>query len=67
MQGLKKEKINNQKIDFEFEQIFIPGGKGKFYFFQWSVTGYFNHTQGQIPCPGVTGQHKMNSMFSVFL
>lgn len=30
---------------------------------QWNLTGYFNHTSGQVACPGEAGQHKFNGNF----
>lgn len=35
--------------------------KGEINFLQWTLTGYINHTSRQSPCPGVVGQHKMDS------
>lgn len=28
----------------------------------WNVTGYINHTPGEVPCQGVAVQHKTDSM-----
>lgn len=36
--------------------------KGKISLFQWSLTGYVNHTSGEAPSPEVFDQYKMNSM-----
>lgn len=43
----------------------LPTEKGKFSSLQCSVTGCINHTPWQASCPGVVGQHKMESMFFV--
>lgn len=44
----------------------IPAEKGNSVL-QWSDIGYINHNPGPVLCPGITGQHKMDSMLLLFM
>lgn len=33
-------------------------------FYKWRAIGYINHTPGQVPCPGVVGQHSSSILLT---